>query len=40
MLNHENMELNCAVALGIANQNPKKRPRKELKEIVEWYRWY
>ena len=37
MLNHENMELNCAVALGIANQNPKQRPRKELKDIVEWY---
>lgn len=37
MLNHGNMELNCAVALGIANQNPKQRPRKELKDIVEWY---
>lgn len=37
MLNHENMELNCAVALGIANQSPKQRPRKELKDIVEWY---
>ncbi len=37
MLNHENMELNCALALGYANQNPKQRPRKELKDIVEWY---
>ena len=38
MLGHEDMELNCAVALGIANQNPKQRPRKELKDIVEWYK--
>ena len=37
MLNHENMELNCALALGYANQNPKQRPRKELGDIVEWY---
>lgn len=37
MLNHSNMELNCALALGIANQIPKPRPRKELKDIVEWY---
>lgn len=37
LLNHENMELNCAVALGVPNQNPQKRPRKELKDIIEWY---
>ncbi|MCI8574877.1 MAG: nitroreductase [Bacilli bacterium] len=37
MLGHQDMELNCAVALGIANQNPKPRPRKELKDIIEWY---
>lgn len=37
MLNHENMELNCALAIGYSNQNPKQRPRKELKDIVEWY---
>lgn len=35
-LNHEDMELNCAVSLGIPNQEPKQRPRKELKNIVEW----
>lgn len=29
MLNHKNMELNCALALGYANQNPTQRPRKE-----------
>ena len=38
LVGHENMELNCAVSFGIANQNPKQRPRKELKDIVEWYK--
>ena len=38
LLNHTDMELNCAIALGIADQNPKKRPRKELDTIIEWYR--
>lgn len=33
----ENMELNCVIALGIANQTPKQRPRKELKDIAEWF---
>lgn len=28
--------LNCAVALGYANQAPKQRPRKDLKDIIEW----
>lgn len=37
MLNHEDLELNCAVALGYPNQSPKGRPRKPLKDIVEWY---
>lgn len=37
MLDYENMELNCALALGYANQKPKQRPRKELKDIVNWY---
>ena len=37
MLGHNDMELNCALALGYANQSPKHRPRKELKDIVEWY---
>ena len=37
MLGHEDMELNCALALGYANQSPKQRPRKELREIMEWY---
>lgn len=37
MLGHGDLELNCAVSFGIPNQNPKQRPRKELKEIMEWY---
>ena len=36
LVKHSNMELNCAVALGYANQSPKQRPRKDLKDIVEW----
>lgn len=37
MLNHQDMELNCALILGYANQSPKMRPRKKLEDIVEWY---
>lgn len=37
MFGYKDMELNCALVLGYANQLPKQRPRKELKEIVEWY---
>ena len=37
MLGHKDMELNCALALGYASQSPKQRPRKELKDIVQWY---
>lgn len=36
LVNHSDMELNCAVALGYANQTPKQRPRKNLDDIVEW----
>lgn len=37
MLGHEDMELNCAVSIGYPNEFPKQRPRKKLKDIVEWY---
>lgn len=37
MLGHGDMELNCALALGYANEAPKMRPRKDLEDIVEWY---
>ncbi len=36
LVNHIDMELNCAVALGYADQTPKQRPRKHLAEIIEW----
>lgn len=38
MLNHQNMELNCALLLGYPNENPKMRPRKKLEDIIEWYK--
>ena len=37
MLGHQDMELNCALSLGVANENPEQRQRKELKSIIEWY---
>lgn len=37
MLGHGDLELNCAVSLGVPNQSPKQRPRKELKDIMEWH---
>lgn len=37
ILGHEDLELNCALSIGIPNQKPKQRPRKELKDIMEWY---
>lgn len=36
LVNHGNMELNCAIALGYANQSPTQRPRKKLEDIIEW----
>lgn len=33
----DNLELNCALSLGYADQTPKMRPRKELKDITKWY---
>lgn len=37
ILNHDDLELNCALAIGYSNQNPKMRPRKVLDSIVEWH---
>ena len=37
MLGHEDLELNCAVSLGVPSQSPKQRSRKDLKDIVEWF---
>ena len=36
MLNHSDLELNCAVSLGYPNESPKMRPRKNLEDIMEW----
>lgn len=36
LLNHEDMELNCALLLGYPSQFPKMRPRKKLEDIIEW----
>lgn len=38
MLGHSNMELNCAIVLGYPNEFPKPRPRKQLNQILEWYK--
>lgn len=37
MVNHGDMELVCSLIIGYPNQDPKMRPRKELKDIVEYY---
>ena len=37
LVNHEDMELISAISIGYPNEEPKQRPRKELKEILEWY---
>jgi len=36
MVGHDDMELNCALAIGYPNQNPNPRPRKKLEDIIEW----
>ena len=36
LVNHPDIELNCAVALGYADESPSPRPRKKLKDIIEW----
>ena len=36
LVNHSELELNCAISLGYANEFPKKRPRKKLEQITEW----
>lgn len=33
----KNLELNCALSIGILNEKPKSRPRKKLDDIIEWY---
>ncbi len=37
MVNHEDLELDCVISLGIPNVKPNPRPRKDLQDIMEWY---
>ncbi len=37
MVNHENLEFNCAVALGIPDKSPMPKDRKKVNDITEWY---
>lgn len=37
MFGHEEMELNCALAIGYTDKIEKPRPRKKLEDITEWY---
>lgn len=37
MLDHADLELNCALSIGYSNQSYKKKVRKKLEDIVEWY---
>lgn len=36
LIEHQNQELICALAIGYPNENPNPRPRKDLNEIVEY----
>ena len=36
LIGYEDMEVISAISIGYPNQSPKQRPRKELKEILEW----
>lgn len=37
LVGYENMELISAVSIGISNEAPKQRPRKNLDKILVWY---
>lgn len=37
MLGYQDLELNCALAIGYSNQPYKKQVRKRLEDIVKWY---
>lgn len=38
LVNHENLELNCALLIGYPDEKPKMRPRNNINSILEWYR--
>lgn len=37
LVGHENMQVISAISIGYSDQKPNRRPRKELKNIMEWY---
>lgn len=37
MVGYDNLELNCALALGYYNVLPKAKPRKKLEYVMKWY---
>lgn len=37
LVGHENMQVISAISIGYSDQEPNRRPRKELKDIMEWY---
>ena len=37
LVGHENMQVISAISIGYPDQKPNRRPRKELKNIMEWY---
>lgn len=37
LVNHPELECNCLLVLGYADESPKQRPRKNLEEITEWF---
>ncbi len=37
IIGYSNLELSCALLIGLPREFPKQRPRKELKDIVRWY---
>lgn len=37
LVSKDNMDLISAISIGYPNESPKKRPRKKLYEMLEWY---
>ena len=37
LVGHENMQVISAISIGYSDQEPNRRPRKELEDILEWY---
>lgn len=37
LVGHENMQVISAISIGYSDQEPNRRPRKELEDILKWY---